>query len=100
MAQHHLSEDKLGLLNLVVDQYLSFAEAQAGQKKVMSMTAWIDKLHAFMELVEKEILQGAGQGGKRSEEGHQTAQGLKLNALRKGVSHHKRSLVHQRNLLA
>jgi hypothetical protein len=46
---------------LIVDQYLSFAEAQARQKKVMTPTAWIDKLHAFLELNEKEILRGAGQ---------------------------------------
>ena len=56
-----LFEDELGLLNLIVDQYLSFAEAQARQKKVMTPTAWIDTLHAFLELNEKEILQGAGQ---------------------------------------
>lgn len=37
-----LFEDELGLLNLIVDQYLSFAEAQARQKKVMTPTAWID----------------------------------------------------------
>ncbi|MHB1291322.1 MAG: virulence RhuM family protein [Sulfuricella sp.] len=65
VAKNYLSEDELGLLNLIVDQYLSFAEAQARQKKVMSMTAWIDKLHAFLELNEKEILQGAGKVSKQ-----------------------------------
>ena len=65
IAKNYLSVDELGLLNLIVDQYLSFAEAQARQKKVMSMTAWIDKLHAFLELNEKEILQGAGKVSKQ-----------------------------------
>ena len=65
VAKNYLSEDELGLLNLIVDQYLSFAEAQARQKKVMTMTAWIDKLHAFLELNEKEILQGAGRVSKQ-----------------------------------
>lgn len=64
-AKNYLSEDELGLLNLIVDQYLSFAEAQARQKKAMTMTAWIDKLHAFLELNEKEILQGAGRVSKQ-----------------------------------
>ena len=50
---------------MIVDQYLSFAEAQARQKKVMAMTAWIDKLHAFLTLNEKEILQGAGKVSKQ-----------------------------------
>ena len=31
----------------------------------MSMTAWIDKLHAFLELNEKEVLQGAGKVSKQ-----------------------------------
>lgn len=65
VAKNYLSEDELGLLNLIVDQYLSFAEAQARQKKVMTMTAWIEKLHAFMELNEKEILHGAGKVSKQ-----------------------------------
>lgn len=65
VAKNYLTEDELGLLNLIVDQYLSFAEAQARQKKVMTMTAWIEKLHAFLTLNEKEILQGAGKVSKQ-----------------------------------
>jgi len=65
VAKNYLSEDELGLLNLIVDQYLSFAEAQARQKKVMTMTAWIEKLHAFLALNEKEILRGAGKVSKQ-----------------------------------
>lgn len=65
VAKNYLSEDELGLLNLIVDQYLSFAEVQARQKKVMTMTTWIDKLHAFLTLNEKEILQGAGKVTKQ-----------------------------------
>ncbi len=65
VAKNYLSEDELSLLNLIVDQYLSFAEVQARQKKVMSMMTWIDKLHAFLTLNEKEILQGAGKVSKQ-----------------------------------
>jgi hypothetical protein len=65
VAKNYLTDDELGLLNLIVDQYLSFAEAQARQKKVMTMTAWIEKLHAFLTLNEKEILQGAGKVSKQ-----------------------------------
>lgn len=53
------------MLNLIVDQYLSFAESQARQKKVMTMSAWVNKLHGFLELNEKEILQGAGKVTKQ-----------------------------------
>lgn len=65
VAKNYLTGEELGLLNLIVDQYLSFAEAQARQKKAMTMQAWIDKLHAFLELNEKEILQGAGRVSKQ-----------------------------------
>ncbi len=65
VAKNYLSEDELGLLNLIVDQYLSFAESQARQKKVMTMSAWVNKLHGFLELNEKEILQGAGKVTKQ-----------------------------------
>lgn len=65
VAKNYLAEDELGLLNLIVDQYLSFAEVQARLKKVMSMAAWIEKLHAFLALNEKEILQGAGKVSKQ-----------------------------------
>lgn len=65
VAKNYLSEDELGLLNLIVDQYLSFAEVQARQKKAMTMMTWIDKLHAFLTLNEKEILQGAGKVTKQ-----------------------------------
>lgn len=65
VAKNYLSEDELSLLNLIVDQYLSFAEVQARQKKAMTMTTWIDKLHAFLTLNEKEILQGAGKVSKQ-----------------------------------
>jgi len=37
----------------------------SAQKKTMSMATWIDKLHAFLELNEKEILQGAGKVSKQ-----------------------------------
>lgn len=65
VAKNYLSPDELGLLNLIVDQYLSFAEAQAQQKKTMSMAAWINKLHGFLELNEKAILHGAGKVTKQ-----------------------------------
>jgi len=64
VAKNYLSEDELSLLNLIVDQYLFFAEVQARQKKAMTMTTWIDKLRAFLTLNEKEILQGAGKVSK------------------------------------
>ncbi|MDO8898917.1 MAG: RhuM family protein, partial [Bacteroidales bacterium] len=44
-----------------VDQYLSFAELQARNRKPMYMKDWISKLNDFMTLNDKEILEHAGR---------------------------------------
>jgi hypothetical protein len=61
IAKNYLSEDELKELNLIVDQYLSFAELQARSRKPMYMSDWIKKLHDFLTLNDKEILENAGK---------------------------------------
>tara|TARA_R110002050_G_scaffold84491_1_gene180363 strand:- start:9378 stop:10385 length:1008 start_codon:yes stop_codon:yes gene_type:complete len=60
IAKNYLAEDELKDLNLIVDQYLSFAELQARNRKPMYMKDWISKLNDFMTLNDKEILEHAG----------------------------------------
>ncbi len=60
-AKNYLTVDELGDLNLIVDQYLSFAESQARRRIPMKMQDWIEKLHGFLSLNDREILQNAGQ---------------------------------------
>ena len=47
--------------NLLVEQFLAFAENQARQKKVMYMSDWIKKLNGILTINEKEILEQAGK---------------------------------------
>jgi hypothetical protein len=61
IAKNYLSEDELKELNLIVDQYLSFAELQARNRNPMYMTDWVKKLHDFLTLNDKEILEHAGK---------------------------------------
>jgi hypothetical protein len=49
------------MLNLIVDQYLSFAELQARQRRPMYMKDWESKLDAFLRLNERDILGHAGK---------------------------------------
>ena len=70
VAKNYLNEDELKQLNNIVEQYLAFAEAQAQRRKAMRMTDWIEKLHGFLTLNEREILQGAGHLTKEEAEGH------------------------------
>ncbi|MCE1188269.1 MAG: virulence RhuM family protein [Ignavibacteria bacterium] len=60
-AKNYLNEDELKDLNLIVDQYLSFAELQARNRKPMYMPDWIKRLNDFLTLNEREILEHAGR---------------------------------------
>ncbi len=64
VAKNYLNEDELSELNLIVDQYLSFAELQARNNKAMKMKDWIIKLDDFLRLNEKEILNHKGRISK------------------------------------
>jgi hypothetical protein len=72
-------------LNLLVDQYLSFAELHAKKRKLMYMKDWIDKLHGFFTLNEHDILLDAGKVQRKFAEVHA------LNELAKyrELEHHK-----------
>lgn len=61
IAKNYLTAEELKDINLIVDQYLSFAELQARNRKPMYMADWIKKLHDFMTLNDKEILEHAGR---------------------------------------
>jgi hypothetical protein len=60
-AKNYLNKDELKDLNLIVDQYLSFAELQARNRKPMYMADWIKRLNDFLTLNEREILEHAGR---------------------------------------
>jgi hypothetical protein len=61
IAKNYLDEDELDAYNRIVEMYLNFAEMQAKNKKIMYQKDWIDKLHAFLTLNDREILQDNGK---------------------------------------
>ena len=61
IAKNYLNEQELLVLNNLVEQYLIFAEGQAMQRIPMYMKDWIDKLHGFLQINNKEILRDAGK---------------------------------------
>jgi hypothetical protein len=61
IAKNYLEEEEMRQLNLIVDQYLSFAELQARQKRPMHMADWVRKLHDFLTLNDRAILKDAGR---------------------------------------
>lgn len=60
IAKNYLEELELKRLNLLVEQFLSFAELQSVEKRVMYMKDWIRKLDGFLILNDKEILGDTG----------------------------------------
>ena len=60
IAKNYLTEEELTYLNLLVSQYLDFAELQALQQIPMKMTNWIEKLDNLMLLSGRQLLNNNG----------------------------------------
>lgn len=61
VAKNYLNQDEMELLNLIVSQYLDFAELQARTRKEMYMRDWAKKLDDFLRVNDRDILQGMGK---------------------------------------
>lgn len=68
IAKNYLEELELKRLNLLVEQFLSFAELQSVERRVMYMNDWIKKLDAFLVLNDKEILGDSGDISRKDME--------------------------------
>lgn len=61
IAKNYLNEDEIKDLNEIVTMYLDYAERQARQRKTVTMEQWSDKLDAFLEFNEQELLIHSGK---------------------------------------
>lgn len=61
IAKNYLQENELAALNNLVEQYLIFATGQAMRRIPMYMKNWIEKLHGFLKLNDRNILEHAGK---------------------------------------
>ena len=61
IAKNYLTEEELKPLNRIVSMYLDYAEDQAEQGNVMTMKDWAEKLNAFLQFNQKDILQNTGK---------------------------------------
>ena len=61
IAKNYLSKDELTHLDRIGNMYLDYAEMQAARGKVMSMRDWSEKMDAFLQFNEHEILTDAGR---------------------------------------
>jgi len=68
IAKNYLGELELKRLELLVEQFLSFAELRSVERKVMYMRDWNKKLDEFLVLNEKEILKNSGKVSRKDME--------------------------------
>lgn len=60
IAKNYLTEKELQTLNLLVSQFLDFAELQALEEKTMTMAAWISALDTILAGNGRALLTGKG----------------------------------------
>lgn len=61
VAKKYLNEDEIRNLNRIITMYLDYAEVQAERKQPIYMKDWVQKLDAFLQFNEREILAGSGR---------------------------------------
>jgi len=61
IAKNYLNAEELAALNNLVEQYLVFAQGQAMRRVAMDMGDWIAKLHGFLSINDRDILDHAGK---------------------------------------
>ena len=61
IAKNYYNKEELTQLNALVEQYLIFATEQARRRVPMTMHDWIEKLHGFLTINDRNILQDAGK---------------------------------------
>lgn len=64
VAKNYLSENEIAELNRIVTMYLDYAEDQARRRHVLYMRDWREKLDAFLQFNERDILTDAGRVAK------------------------------------
>jgi len=61
IAKNYLAQDEIKSLDRIVTMYLDYAEDQAERNIPMTMKDWSQKLNAFLQFNERDILQNAGK---------------------------------------
>ncbi|MFN9209740.1 MAG: virulence RhuM family protein [Betaproteobacteria bacterium] len=61
VAKNYLSQGEIEALDRIVVMYLDYAEDQAQRRRTLTMGDWEDKLDAFLQFNEREVLTHAGK---------------------------------------
>ena len=61
IAKNYLNDNEIEHLNRIVEMYLNYAEDQAKRRRQVFMRDWREKLDAFLQFNERDILTNAGK---------------------------------------
>lgn len=61
VAKNYLNREEIEALDRIVVMYLDYAEDQAQRRRTLTMRDWEDKLDAFLQFNEREVLTHAGK---------------------------------------
>lgn len=61
VAKNYLTREEIEALDRIVVMYLDYAEDQAQRRRTLTMGDWEDKLDAFLQFNEREVLPHAGK---------------------------------------
>ena len=61
VAKNYLNHEEIDNLNRIVTMYLDYSELQAKRRLPMTMQDWSNKLSAFLQFNERELLDGNGK---------------------------------------
>jgi hypothetical protein len=64
VAKNYLREDEIRKLNVLLNIYLDYAELQVERNRIMKMVDWSNKLDAFLQFNEYQLLDNAGKVSK------------------------------------
>ncbi|MBZ8174600.1 virulence RhuM family protein [Staphylococcus delphini] len=88
IAKNYLTEKELKSLNRIVTMYLDYAEDQAERQQPMYMSDWIEKLDAFLQFNDRELLQNPGKVSKQVADSLAHSEYLNYNHARNRMNSH------------
>ncbi|HEC2152258.1 TPA: virulence RhuM family protein [Staphylococcus delphini] len=88
IAKNYLTEKELKSLNRIVTMYLDYAEDQAERQQPMYMSDWIEKLDAFLQFNDKELLHNPGKVSKQVADSLAHSEYLNYNHARNRMNSH------------
>ena len=85
VAKNYLNEQEISELNRIVTMWLDFAEDQATRRKEVFLKDWAEKLDAFLNFNDRQVLVGAGKVSHKQAVAHAQSEYEQFSAQRRAA---------------